>query len=445
MCLRNLTSSCKLHSSLFLELIFIMTAPDNTYWESLAQKALAGQATEQELNLLLEGLSGQNGADLQQVLDKLLGITEGEDEHQINQLLSAYKQTPKKYSSIVDKVLESDKISEPPKVLKVSAKNGRSIYWYRAAVILLVCALGVLITLSIQKGRQSVIHKMAKNPSVDYNIVPGKDKAILTLANGKKILLDSAANGVLADQNGVDIHKVQNGQLIYTANESTAPDATGSGIIAYNTMTTPRGGKYQLVLPDGTKVWLNADSRIKYPTRFTGANRIISMVGEAYFEVAKDAKHPFIVETSRGMNVRVLGTHFNICDYPDQPVVRTTLLEGSVRVIYHSDSLMIVPGQQATMAIDGSLATKSNIDLDRVVAWKNGLFYFDQMDIVSIMQALSRWYDIDVHYAGKQPTDLFSAIMNRDNDIHEILSMLEATEKVHFKITGRTIEVLSGK
>lgn len=418
---------------------------DRTAMKALAQKAMTGKATAEELDALLDALRGEGKepSAMQVILDDLLGIDENPDGSD-DFLTDTFREAPEKYADILENVLQSDKLPVSPAAAQGPSKTTKrsSLYWYRAAVILCVCAIGTLIALSIQKNRKSVIQSVRQ---VDHNkILPGKDKAILTLADGRKIILDSAGNGVLADQNGVDVHKVQNGQLIYTENQPKELAAT-SAKVAYNTIVTPRGGKYQLVLPDGTKVWLNADSRLHFPTRFSGEQRIVSMEGEAYFEVAKDARHPFIVQTSRDMRVRVLGTHFNVMDYRDQPAIKTTLLEGAVRVTHQQDSLLIQPGQQVVLAKDGALSKRNNIDLDRVVAWKNGLFYFDQMPIAAIMQALGRWYDVEVVYEGPAPGDLFSAIMNRDNDIHEILSMLEATEKVHFEISGRTIKVLAAK
>lgn len=414
---------------------------DTTKIRELAKNAMKGRATAAELEVLLEALQedGEQHGELQEIMDDLLEI----DNQKENENLP-YKDAAQKYDYILDNVLGSDKVTTYPQSLPVTTPKRKSFYWYRAAMILFVCGLGVLIALSIQKNRRIVFDHLSKVDQSNSKILPGKDKAILTLGDGRQIVLDSVGNGVLADQNGVDIHKVQNGQLIYTQTPSREL-AAASKPVPYNSVFTPRGGKYKLVLPDGTKVWLNADSKLKFPTRFMGDQRIVSMEGEAYFEVAKDAKHPFIVQTSRGLNVRVLGTHFNVMDYKGQPFVKTTLLEGSVKVTHGQDSLLIVPGQQVVMGKDGGLSKRSNLNLDKVVAWKNGLFYFDQMHIEAIMQALSRWYDVDVVYEGSPCDDLFSAIMNRDNDIHEILSMLEATEKVHFKITGRTIQVLAGK
>ena len=414
----------------------------------LAEKAMDGNATAAELDQLISCLQKPAA---QEVLNDLIAVRGASGEAlALSELdltgntLQDYQDAPEKYASVIEEVLLADRIPAEPDKLSRNAVKSKRFYWYRAAVILLVGGIGLLVALSVQKSRQSAIRKVGSIDQTCQQIRPGKDKAILTLADGRQILLDSAGNGVLADQNGVDVHKVQNGQLIYTENQAgESGQAAGTGQMVYNSIETPKGGKYQLVLPDGTKVWLNAGSRLKFPTRFTGDRRIVSMQGEAYFEVAKDARHPFIVQTSRGMDVRVLGTHFNISDYPDQAAVKTTLLEGSVRVVHNRDSLMIVPGQQALMSADGTLTKKADIDLDQVIAWKDGLFYFDQMHIESIMQALSRWYDIEVVYVGDHPADLFSAIMNRGNDIYEILSMLEATEKVHFKISGRTIQVMA--
>ena len=410
-----------------------------TQMEDLARKALDGNATIAELDVLLNCLNSEQGEQMQMILDDLLKINVLAERPP-----DAYSEAPKKYGNIVDHVLQTDKIQDTDINIPVKSVWSRRRYWYGAAMLLLMCGLGVFVTMSIQKSRLMVIQRVAQVDQRDTKILPGKNKAILTLSDGRQIALDSVSNGVLADQNGMDIHKVQNGQLIYMESQTKATIAEAESV-TFNTIVTPNGGKYQLVLPDGTKVWLNADTRLKFPTRFSGDRRVVSMEGEAYFEVAKDARHPFIVHTSKGMEVRVLGTHFNIADYKNQSTVRTTLLEGLVSVRHNEDSVLIVPGQQAIMTNAGNLSKKADIDLDGVVAWKNGLFYFDQMHIETIMQSLSRWYDIAVVYKGPRPTDLFSAVMNRNNDIHEILSMLEATEKVRFNISGRTIQVMAAE
>lgn len=413
-----------------------MPVLDTTQMWDLARKAVEGKATAAELDLLTDCLQGHQGEDLQMMLDDLLEINDNIQQHP-----GKYKEAPEKFAAVLEHVLQIDKIKNKGMNTPARTLWYKSRYWYSAAAIVLICGLSVLIAMRVQKGRETVVQKTRLPDQRSTAILPGKNKAILTLSDGRQIILDSVKSGVLADQNGVDIHKIQNGQLIYTENRPGR--ITNSAPVTFNSVVTPRGGKYQLVLPDGTKVWLNADSRLKFPVRFSGAARVVSMEGEAYFEVAKDARHPFIVHTSRGMDVRVLGTHFNISDYKAQSKVRTTLLEGSVLVRRNKDSLLIAPGQQAIMNGTGQLSRKSHIDLDGVIAWKNGLFYFDQMHIEAIMESLSRWYDITVVYKGAHPTDLFSAVMNRSNDISEILSMLEATEKVRFNISGRTIEVLA--
>jgi ferric-dicitrate binding protein FerR (iron transport regulator) len=268
--------------------------------------------------------------------------------------------------------------------------------------------------------------------------LPGGNKAILTLANGRQITLTGARNGTLAVQGAVAINKTADGRIIYnSSNEATSGHAAAT---TYNTMTTPRGGQYQVVLPDGSKVLLNAASSLTYPTTFNGNERKVELTGEAYFEVAHNASKPFKV-SSNGQTVEVLGTHFNINAYKDEPAIKTTLLEGKVKVTANTLNKVhfLEPGQQSVF--NAQTFAVNQVETEGVVAWTNGQFVFEDDNIQYIMRTVSRWYDVDVTYNGTAPDDIFGGSVSRFNNISEVLKTLQLTGKVHFEIEGRKIIV----
>jgi ferric-dicitrate binding protein FerR (iron transport regulator) len=282
-------------------------------------------------------------------------------------------------------------------------------------------------------------------------IMPGSDKAILTLSDGTAIVLDSTSNGTLALQGNSKIIKL-NDQVVYNNNQQagTAIETT------YNTLSTPRGGQYMLTLEDGTKVWLNAASSIKYPSAFNAGERTVELTGEAYFEVAKNPAKPFKVFV-QGMEIQVLGTHFNVMAYSDEAAVKTTLLEGSVKVSgtqpqTRNSSLRgtkqkpqtLAPGQQAQQSKAGELKIMNDVDLEQVVAWKNGYFQFNRDGIEVIMKQIARWYDVEISYEGKIAAREFGGKISRNSDIREIFKVLELSN-VHFRIEGKKIIVMTGR
>jgi transmembrane sensor len=269
-------------------------------------------------------------------------------------------------------------------------------------------------------------------------IQPGGNKAYLILADGKKITLGEALVGKLAEQAGITITKTKDGMLKYEVQNTENLGAGG-----YNTITTPNGGKYQINLPDGTEVWLNAASSLKFPVSFaTLEKRSVELTGEAYFEVAKDKAHPFEVKTAL-QTVEVLGTHFNINSYSDEPHSKTTLLEGSVKInpITAQQEVVIKPGEQATNSESGIKVAK--VDAENVIDWKNDEFYFKDMDFKTAMRKIARWYDIEVIYEPGVFTDFEpGGWISRKSSIKSVLKMMELTGKVHFKAEGRRITII---
>ncbi|RAJ24568.1 FecR family protein [Pedobacter cryoconitis] len=320
--------------------------------------------------------------------------------------------------------------------LPIHEKPQRNL-WPRiagAAAVLLMLSAGVYF-FKLPAHQLALLTQKEQAPQ----ILPGGNKATLTLANGKKITLDGADNGQLAEQAGIIITKTKDGQLVYTVSDQGTHKEERQ--TAMNTIATPKGGQYQINLPDGTKVWLNAASSLRYPAVFTGSERRVSLTGEAYFEVAKiHPAKPFSV-SSLTQTVEVLGTHFNINSYTDEQAVKTTLLEGSVKVTAQmgtSGSVFLKPGQQAVL-----LGNQLNVNLsntEEAIAWKNGMFSFKDADLQTVMRAVSRWYDVEVSYEGNLPGRQFSGEIHRNINLSEVLDILSFF-KVHFRIDGKKITV----
>ena len=302
--------------------------------------------------------------------------------------------------------------------------------WAAAAILLFGLSVGAYKLLHPEKLPQIAVTKLYKN-----DVLPGSNKAILRLSSGAIIVLNNAKNGVIAKEGNVSVKKTANGQLAY--NVSGTDNSAADNI---NTVSVPKGGQYQLLLPDGSKVWLNAASSISFPVAFTGKERNVKLTGEAYFEVAHNKDMPFIVSVNQ-MKVQVLGTHFNIMAYDDEGSFRTTLLEGAVRLSNGTSQTLLKPGQQGVLNRGMGQLAVANVNTADAVAWKNGYFIFDHEDIKQVMRKISRWYDVDIDYDKEIPDDLFAGSVNRFVNVSKVLGMLEMTGQVHFKINGRRITV----
>ncbi|MBB6274260.1 ferric-dicitrate binding protein FerR (iron transport regulator) [Pedobacter cryoconitis] len=349
----------------------------------------------------------------------------------------------KETANIQDENQESDYTGAEQEIWAgILAENNKKVpakkrtYWYAAAAILIISTGLYFGTSSIHTGRQNQPADFTKT-----DIRPGGNKALLTLADGTKIVLDDASNGEIAQQAGCLITKTSTGQLVYTVQPASA-GADLKAQTALNSIETPRGGQYQVNLPDGTKVWLNAASSLSFPARFSGTQRQVTLKGEAYFEVAKNKNMPFIVNSSK-QKIEVLGTHFNISAYADESHAKTTLAEGSVKVSLtaHSQEQQILkPGQQA---ITSNHIQVVPVDIEEALAWKDGLFMFNDEGLENIMKKVERWYDVKVDF---QENDLrekhFSGTVSRFGKVSQILKTLELTGSVHFKIEGRKIIVV---
>jgi len=318
------------------------------------------------------------------------------------------------------------------KILSAQPERIRSIrlFYIAAAVMLLLLSVGLMVynNFNTSSGNYYV-----------NDIAPGKNKAVLKLADGSSIVLDNAANGNLVTRSGIRITKTKDGQLVFSANAASGQKIAPSNGHT-NTITTPRGGQYQVELPDGTVVWLNAASSLQFPESFQASQqRRVTLSGEAYFQVARDTKRPFIVHTDE-QDVKVLGTHFNINSYQEETAVKTTLLEGSVELSFSKQHLVLKPGEQAVCK--GEDLQIHAVDTEDAIAWKNGKLKFSNENIRELMRRIARWYDVEVVYEGNMTNKDFSGSVSRYENVSKILDVLESTNTVHFKVEGRRITVM---
>ncbi|HWK06729.1 MAG TPA: FecR domain-containing protein [Puia sp.] len=357
-------------------------------------------------------------------------LLEAELEHTF--MNDAYEAAePSQRRERMNKLLREKMAAEPVSAPRVHRIHFLRRNWLRvaaAAVIILLLGGAVFYRVHTQAKKELA----AAPPPTSPEIAPGHNGAILTLANGSKLVLDSLKKGKLATQGATDV-LLDNDQLTYHVQHPAG------GEVSYNTLTVPRGHQFQLVLPDGTKVWLNAASSLRYPTVFAGAERRVEITGEAYFEVAHNAAKPFIVKKGES-ETKVLGTHFNINAYDEESSLNITLLEGSVQVTKGNNSTIIKPGQQAQ--VGKSIHVADDVDLEEVVAWKDGKFQFGETaDIKTVMRQIANWYDVDVEYKGII-TNHIGGTMSRNVNLSLVLKMLETTGVVRFSVDGRSIKVM---
>lgn len=395
----------------------------------LVQKAHDKSISKNELDELLRWLEDDEATEYMPDICSQLGVEE-ESEIDYNS----------QWQKLSEKIPGGDERADHPKVPPVRKDHRiRPVSrWAVAAVLLLCSALGVvMLKIKNNKHPESIV----KNPDAGENkdaIVPGTKKAILITGNGNQIMLDSSSDKVIVQGKNFSIQTNKNGQLV---NNSTGT----SEEVRINTVATPPGGQYGVILPDGTTATLNAASSISYPTAFQADKRDVKITGEVYFEVTQDPRKPFVVRTERNMQIEVLGTHFNVNAYSNEPSIKATLLEGAVRVTSDKEVQILKPLEQAQLTDDGNLHLFTNVDVGSVVAWKNGVFEFNGTDIKTVMREIGRWYNVDIAYEGNTPTDLFSAIINRQNSIDQVLTMLQNTLRVHFSIKNRTVYVSNQK
>jgi ferric-dicitrate binding protein FerR (iron transport regulator) len=304
-----------------------------------------------------------------------------------------------------------------------------------AACILVLFAAGIWsIARNVESAAPAISTDRIRSHSISAtDKAAGMDKASLTLSDGSVIMLDRARKGVLARQGSTSL-LMDGSKLVYK------PSSVDSSRLVYNSITTPRGGEFHVELPDGSQVWLNAASSIRFPTAFNGKERRVEITGEAYFEIAQNPSMPFFVNI-RSSEIQVLGTHFNVSGYNDEAVLKATLLEGSIKFVHGTSSSILRPGQQARLTDDGTIKIEDQVHVKVATAWKGGLFRFEGADITTVMTQVSRWYDVDVVYAGEKPSDLFFAEIPRDTRLSNVLKALEMASKLKFRIEENNIIV----
>jgi transmembrane sensor len=377
---------------------------DEQYYQQLVKRYLDGSASDDELEVFAHLVKeGKLDASLHSALNTEAGINP-DDEVSINSVIK---------------------------------KNYALPVWFKYAASVL---LFTFITASFYINKWNKKEQAEHTQIVKNDAVPGSDKAILTLANGKKIMLGTLGTGTIAQQGSTQVEKVKGGHLVYQAlnNNSQTQGGAIPQEVTYNTISTPKGGQYAVTLPDGSKVWLNSISSITFPTEFKGHERNVSITGEVYFEVAKNKNMPFIVQ-SNGQNVKVLGTHFNINAYDDENKTRTTLLEGSVQISANNSSKILTPGQQADVD-DHQITIINGSDAETAVAWKNGNFIFNDADLPSLMRQLARWYDVNIIYKGDVGEHEFVGQIKRSAKLSSVLQIL-AVSGIHFTINGKNLYI----
>lgn len=325
----------------------------------------------------------------------------------------------------------------------VSKRHRRRRFNAAAAILLIMLAGGVYLLLTTNSNSSVRERIVEVKPQPVNDITPGGNKAFLILADGSSIILDSAANGIISQQGNIRVQKLENGLLSYIVNGQVVAENDEA---FYNIISTPRGGQYQVTLSDGTRVWLNAASSIRFPVVFTGKERRVEITGEVYLEVAKNKAMPFKVKVATS-EIEVLGTHFNVNAYDDEASIKTTLLEGLVKVSVPASAgnqslKFLRPGQQSGIDKAGKINVLNNADTEEAVAWKNGRFQFKSADLKSILRQISRWYDVDIVYKGNINLH-FTGQLTRNENVSKVFEMLALTGEVRFKIEGKKIIVSS--
>ena len=384
----------------------------------LLEKYFAGTLTPEEKRLLNEWYHSFNDSETELTIEE-------ETEQQLS-------------DRIKSRLMETIYAEQQP-----VERRSRHI-WFQpaaAAIILILLSTAAYFIFFSRSPKQDIVKTIPVKKELKNDIAPGGNKAILTLSDGSTIVIDNAANGTISQQGNIKIQKLNNGLLAYTVNGKAV---TANDEAFYNTISTPRGGQYQVTLADGTKVWLDAASSIRFPVVFTGKERKVVITGEAYFEVAKNKDMPFKVEAGSS-EIEVLGTHFNVNAYDDEATIKTTLLEGRVKVSVpalgaNESPKYLKPGQQAGINKEGNIKVTDHADTEAAIAWKNGWFQFNSADLKTILRQISRWYDVDIVYEGNINLH-FTGQINKNINVSKVFETLSLTNEVHFKIEGRKIIV----
>jgi transmembrane sensor len=382
-----------------------------------------------------------------ELLDKYLAGEASIEEEQ--RLLNFYESF--RNSSVTDNLKDENKLGD--KMLNKLMQTVEDVEIHQMPrkiltwkTISIAAAIMIAATTAIQLyiSQPAVEEQQFTEINGKNDIAPGHNKAILTLADGSTISLDDAANGLLASQGNTAITKTEDGQIVYQKN--IEGKKLQDNHLASNTIQTPKGGKYKVTLPDGSKVWLNSATTLSYPAAFNGTERKVKLKGEAYFEIAHNKKVPFRIESNNQV-VEVLGTHFNINSYEDEDYVKTTLLQGSVKIMLNSSKMeapkseLLKPGEQSLTNSTQSNIRIESTDTEKAIAWKNGYFKFKDTPITEIMREIERWYDVELVYEGKIPTDEFTGYVSNSVKISKVLKIMEQSGGVKFTVKGKRVKI----
>ncbi|MDH7460017.1 FecR domain-containing protein [Chitinophagaceae bacterium 26-R-25] len=387
------------------------------YYQELLAKFLDNQCSREELEVLLDFLAKDEANPL-----LLSALRKEHNEDALSEDIS-HDASDRILATLIQK-------TNAPGIITI---NRRKTFFLVAAVVAAMSIGLFFLAPQFRSGRPPA-NRINYTQRFKNDVQPGTNKAVLTLGDGSTVNLDDAQNGSLAKQGGTDIIKKGN-RLSYNAAH------TATQQIVFNTISTPRGGQYQLQLPDGTMVWLNAATTLKFPTSFSGNERRVEITGEAYFEVAQNRNVPFIVSVNDA-EVQVLGTRFNVMAYSDEGSVKTTLLDGGVRFKSHDDSSVLKPGEQSMLLRNGKIKINNGVDIDAVMAWKNGMMNFNDADLTTVMRQLSRWYDVDIVYQNASFNQTFIGELPKSLTLMDVLQALERTGNLRFGIEGKKIIVL---
>jgi transmembrane sensor len=413
--------------------------------QHLLQLYAANQASREEVEELFVWLKEQEGDD---ALKKFIFDTANKETHNTTLQQSDW-------DSIWQSVESATTAKAPAKIVR-PFWHSRLLRLTAAAMVLVMAGWAwFYFSRPKQNATPAVVTVTTKK-----DISPGGNKALLTLGDGTTIVLDTVQTGLLALQGQTTITKLNDGQIVYAVSNSLPTSREGRGEALYNTVTTPHGGQFQLVLPDGTKVWLNAGSSLYFPATFSASIRMVQLTGEAYFEVAHNAQKPFIVNVNKKEEVTVLGTHFNINAYEDENAIQTTLLQGSVKVGSRQwavgsgerqragkkeQSVILKPGEQVSLSQSSQLSQPIPVQTNGVIAWKNGYFRFKDTGIRELMRQVERWYDVEVEYRTDRTDQYYTGVVSRSQNISALLQTLELTGTVHFQIDNHKAKGKQGK
>lgn len=393
----------------------------NKYYKNLLQKYLDGTCTKEELIELARWAKEKPSLLENELMTFWDSVETGQHRDELFDAVMLQ-------ASEIEKIVKE---TEKGKIVPVSRNSFRSRKWLSAAAAVLLILTGTALWFIINNKpvHQELAVGSGTEPEQSEDVMPGGDHAMLTLADGSTILLDSAGIGTISQQGNVTVIKLDDGQLAYD-------HSAASTEVVFNTITTPRGGQYQLILADGSKVWLNAESSLTFPTSFPGKERRVTLTGEGYFEIAHNAEKPFYV-SAQEMQVHVLGTHFNINAYNDEGSTKTTLLEGSVRISAGGQLAVLKPGQQSDLK-GGKIKVNQGVNINAVTAWVRGDFYFDNNSLQEVMRQIARWYDVNVQYNGEASGRTFSGAIKRSLSLAQVMRILQYND-VKYSIVGKQI------